>query len=245
MPPEQGSDLLRYLAERGHAAGERLPPLQDLATELGLSVGKLREQLEVARELALVEVRPKTGIRTLGYSFTPAVWASLRFALGLDPAHFEHFETLRNHVERSFFLEAVGLLQPEDKQHLQDLIARAWQRLRGEPVQIPHAEHRELHLTMYARLQNPFVRGVLEAYWEAYESVGLDVYADYSFLHEVWTYHEAIVAAILRGETEQARQLLIEHTALVVRRPRSPRPRPAAQPEPALRDPARAPTGVT
>ncbi len=218
------SDLLRYLARQRFGPGERLPAIHDLAGELGLSTGKLREQLEVARQLGLVEVRPKTGIRASAYTFLPGVWVSLRLALALDPAYFYQFEALRNHVEEAFFDEAVRLLQPEDLRHLRSLVERAWERLRGDPIQIPHGEHRELHLTIYSRLENPFVRGLLEAYWEAYESVGLSVYADYGFMHDVWTYHEKLVDQILAGAFEVAHRTLVEHTGLVQYRPRLARP---------------------
>ncbi len=218
------SDLLRYLARERFSPGERLPAIHVLAEELGLSTGKLREQLEVARQLGLVDVRPKTGIRATGYSFLPGVWVSLRHALSLDPVNFYQFEALRNHVEEAFFDEAVRALAPEDLRRLKALVDRAWERLRGDPIQIPHGEHRELHLTIYSRLDNPFVRGLLEAYWEAYESVGLSVYADYGFLHDVWTYHEKMVDNILAGEFEEAHRTLVEHTGLVQYRPRLARP---------------------
>ena len=52
------------------------------------------------------------------------------------------------------------------------LIERALEKLRGTPVQVPHEEHRKLHLMIYSRLDNPFVTGILEAYWDAYEAVG-------------------------------------------------------------------------
>ncbi len=218
------SDLLRYLARRRFSPGERLPAIHELAEELGLSTGKLREQLEVARQLGLVDVRPKTGIRASGYSFLPGVWVSLRQALALDPVYFYQFEALRNHIEEAFFEEAVRLLLPEDLRHLKALVERAWERLRGDPIQIPHGEHRELHLTIYSRLDNLFVRGLLESYWEAYESVGLSVYADYGFLHDVWSFHEKIVDGILAGAFEEAHRTLVEHTGLVQYRPRLAQP---------------------
>ncbi len=227
MAPEgvaRDSDFLRYLARRRFSPGERLPAIHELAGELGLSTGKLREQLEVARQLGLVDVRPKTGIRAAGYSFLPGVWVSLRQVLAHDPAYFYQFEALRNHVEEAFFDEAVRLLLPDDVRQLKLLVDRAWERLRGDPIQIPHAEHRELHLTIYSRLDNPFVRGLLEAYWEAYESVGLSVYADYGFLHDVWSYHEKIVDSILAGAFAEAHRTLVEHTGLVQYRPRLARP---------------------
>jgi DNA-binding GntR family transcriptional regulator len=96
---------------------------------------------------------------------------------------------------------------------------KAWERLKGEPIQIPHAEHRELHLTIYSRLHNPYVLGILEAYWEAYETAGLNVYSDYSYLHEVWSYHERIVKGIVRGDYDDAHTALVEHTGLVRNRP--------------------------
>jgi DNA-binding FadR family transcriptional regulator len=214
------SELLAYLGERKFEPGERLPAIPSLALELGLSTGKLREQLEVARMLGLVDVRPKLGIRAAAYSFSPAVWLSLRHGLALDTGCFEHFEVLRNHLEAAFFHEAVELLRAEDIEHMQALVASAWRRLRGEPIQIPHAEHREFHLTTYSRLDNPFVRGLLEAYWEAYETVGLSVYADYRFLHDVWTYHERMAREMQAGNVDAAHALLVEHTGLVQMRPR-------------------------
>ncbi len=225
MAEDRGSELMHYLAERQLTAGERLPAIQELARELGVSTGKLREQLEVSRQLGLVEIRPKTGIRLRPLDFFPGIWLSLRYALGLDPRVFEQYEMLRNHLEASFFLEAARLLKPEDKGYLLDLITRAWQRLQGDPIQIPHAEHRELHLTIYRRLDNPFLQGLLEAYWEAYETVGLNVYADYGFLHEVWTYHDRMVQQILQGDYEAAQRTLIEHTALLDKRPKLARNR--------------------
>lgn len=215
MAIELNSDLLEYLAQRGCKQGERLPAIPDLATELGISTGKLREQLEVARTMGLVEVRPKTGMRTQGYHFGPALQANLMFALALDAELFEPYGVLRNHVEASFWHEAVAALKPEDIERLQELVGRAWQKLRGRPVQIPHDEHRELHLTIFSRLDNPFVYGLLEAYWAAYEAVGLDLYTDYSYLEQVWNYHERMVEAIVAGDAGAGYRALVEHTELI------------------------------
>ena len=62
---------------------EKLPSLQDISKEIGISVGKLREQLEVARTLGIVSVRPHHGTIRLPYDFAPAVQASLSFGLAV------------------------------------------------------------------------------------------------------------------------------------------------------------------
>jgi DNA-binding FadR family transcriptional regulator len=209
------SEFLRYLAKNSRQAGERLPPIPELASQMGISIGKLREQLEVARTLGLVEVRPKTGMRTNEYSFASGVRTSLLFALAVDASYFEHFGVLRNHVEASFWHEAVALLTPEDITHLKQLVDTAWKKLQGEPIQIPHVEHRQLHLSIFKRLENPFVLGLLEVYWEGYEAVGLNVYADYGYLCEVWDYHQQMVLAIEEGDSEAGYKALVEHTGLL------------------------------
>jgi DNA-binding FadR family transcriptional regulator len=149
------------------------------------------------------------------YSFLPAVRLSLLAALAINPAHFDAFSGLRAHLETAYWDEAVALLTEEDLATLRSLVAAARAKLSEPRIQIPYQEHRELHLTIYRRLDNPFVVGLLEAYWDAYEAVELNTYADYAYLQEVWRYHERIVAAICQGATAEGKRLLIEHMRLL------------------------------
>jgi len=214
------SDFLNYLASYTNGDNSnQLPALSSLSKEMGLSVASLREQLEVAEALGLVEVRPRIGIRRLPYTFLPAVRQSLAYAIDLDPNFFDKFADLRNHIEASFWMPAVERLTTEDHAELKTLMAHAWEKLHGTPVQIPHSEHRQLHLLIYRRLDNVFVLGVLEAYWEAYEAVGLNLFTDYDYLTEVWSYHQQMVDAIVKGEYDVGYQALVEHKDLLYHRP--------------------------
>lgn len=222
MPQTQlSSEFLRYLASSCEVddARNRLPSLNQLSAELGVSVARLREQLEVARALGLVEVRPRTGIRRLPFDFFPTVNLSLSYALEIDRSYFDSFSELRNHVEASFWFEAVEKLDSQDLEDLKSLMASAWEKLHSSQVKIPHAEHRELHLCIFRRLNNPFVLGILEAYWEAYEAVGLNVYADYDYLQRVWGYHQQMVDAICTGDSQAGYRALMEHKDLLYHRP--------------------------
>jgi len=234
---EQAYELLRYLADEPADGGDRLPAIQDLARELAISPAKLREQLEVARALGLVDVRPKTGIRRNDFSLRAALRVSLRYALAVDPASFEQLGELRNQIEVAFWYPAVRLLTEQDKRQLQQLVDQAWAKLRGTPAQIPHGEHRELHLTIYSRLENDFVRELLESYWDAYEAVGLNVYTDLSYLQMVWTYHENMVRAITSDDFDSGYRVVVEHAGLLQDRVELDRFREAvhrASPSPAV-----------
>lgn len=211
------SDLLEYIVREGFAPGDRLPTINELQADdyLGVSISKVREQLEVARALGLVEVKSKTGMKMRSYSFTPAVRLSLFFALAQDQRNFELFGELRNHLEVAFWNEACALLKDEDKRLMRECLDRADAKLNGKPVRIPTEEHRTFHLTVFKRLDNPFVMGILEAYWDAYDAVELNRYSDYSYLQQVWSYHERIFQAICEGDFERAKALFIDHTNLI------------------------------
>jgi DNA-binding FadR family transcriptional regulator len=209
------SEFMRYLANHEEAESQGLPALTELSRELGVSVASLREQLEVARALGLVEVKPRTGMRRLPYTFRPAVQQSLGYAMRLDRQSFDMYADLRRHLETAYWHEAVRLLTPEDHAELQALLKRAWEKLRGPQPEIPHKEHRQLHLSIYGRLNNPFVTGILEAYWDAYEAVGLHFYTDLNYLEEVWQYHQHMVDSICSGDFDAGYRALTEHTDLI------------------------------
>jgi DNA-binding FadR family transcriptional regulator len=213
------SEFLRYLATN-EEVDRGLPSLKKLSEKLGVSLASLREQLEVARALGLVEIKPRLGMKRRDYSFTPAINQSLGYALALSDEHFREYAELRNHVESAFWHKAVQKLTESDKRELQNLVDRAWEKLRGTPIQVPHEEHRNLHLKIYSRLENPFVTGILEAYWDAYEAVGLNVFAGgYEYLEEVWQYHQKMVEAICSGDFEVGYEALVHHTDLLHHRP--------------------------
>lgn len=222
------SRLLQYLAE--YPSEDSLPTLEEMSQQLEISMAKLREQLEAARVLGVVDIRPRTGITRKPYSFYPAVQQSLRYAITQDWTYFKTYSSLRKHIEAAYWEEAAGLLTQEDRTALQTLMGRAWEKLNGSPVVIPHEEHRQLHLGIFRRLQNPFVMGLLEAFWDAYEAVGLNLYSDYQHLLTVWRYHQKMVDALCEGDIAAGYQAFIAHTDLLYHHAVAPAPEiPVAQ----------------
>ncbi|HAY85981.1 MAG TPA: hypothetical protein DCY42_14030 [Chloroflexi bacterium] len=213
-------DLLEYLSNQNHnhnGGNCEIPSLKELSDMQGVSIAKLREQLSVARSYGFVEVQPKTGIKMLPYSFAPAVKKSLSFALSLDRTYFDDFSKLRRIIEANFWFEAVARLDEKDLSYLQELVDQAWKKLESSPPRLPHQEHRDLHLTMYGKIENVFVLGLMEAYWDAYEEVGLNRYTELAHLKNVWNYHRKIVDALCRGKVDEGYRLLLEHMDLLQR----------------------------
>ena len=212
------SQFLSFLAIEVTNGTEYLPSLSQLSETLGVSVSTLREELQVARVMGLVDVKPRTGIKCLPYSFTPSVLMSLAYAVSIDPQNFRQFSDLRNHIEASYWYPAVSNLTSKDVQELNSIIDTANEKLASDPIQVPHDEHRRLHLTIYKRLDNRFVQGILEAYWDIYEAVGLSVYEDRKYLERVWLYHKQMVDAITTNDYLHGYQALIAHMDLLFQR---------------------------
>jgi DNA-binding FadR family transcriptional regulator len=212
------NSFLQYLADQQNKEGCRLPSLSELSKATQTSIPSLREQLEVARAFGFVEVRPKTGIRKNKYRFSPAVTASLGYALKENSKLFDLYADLRKHVEAAYFEEAAVLLNSEDITGLEGLVQQAREKLTYKPVEIPFYEHRDFHLLMYSRLGNPFVTGLLEAYWQMYEDVGLNRYTDIEYQKRVWDYHEKIAETIRQGEISNSKKALLEHMILLQQR---------------------------
>ena len=209
------SEILEYIVSNHLEPGDKLPSLSELSQELGVSVGKLREDLEVVRHMGVVSVRPRLGIRREAYDFYPIVQSSLMFGISSGEASFNQYSKLRRSIEANMWHEAVANLTHQDKRYLQVVVDQAWDKLKGTKVHIPNGEHRDLHLSIFRRLDNPFVDGLLRAYWDAYFETELSRYADYQYWIEVWKYHQQIVEALCANEFERGRQLLIEHFDLL------------------------------
>lgn len=209
------SEFLKYLTEHHVHPGDRLPSLLEIGEEMGVSLGKLREQVSVARGMGVVSVRPRLGVQREPFNFADSVLPAVLFSLATGEATFAQLSRLRQAIEISFWDEAVVLLTADDKARLGQLVTGAWAKLRGDPVHIPNGEHRQLHLTIFSRLNNPFVQGLMVAYWDAYDASELTRFMRYRYWVDVWTYHEQIVAALCANDFGHGRRLLEEHFALL------------------------------
>lgn len=210
--------LLSYLAQLPEGEGQRIPTLSELSKILDTSVASLREQLEVARFLGIVEVKPKAGIKRMPYRFKPTLITSLAYAVESDSIQFQQYADLRRHLEAAYFLEAARMLSATDLDVLSGLILSAQEKIKQIPGKIPLSEHREFHLLFYRKLNNEFVTGIFEAYWDLYRLEGLEIYTDLVYADKVWQYHARIIEQIKLGNFSLGLKLLIEHMDLLDQR---------------------------
>ena len=193
----------------------KLPPIGTLAKELGVSHGRLREDLIAAQAYGMVEMRPGDGTYIRPFDFYSAIRPAVIYGIACDKHNFDKFYRLRAGIEVAFWAEATRKLQSGDYAKLHRIIQHAEERLNGKPIEIPHREHRVFHMLVFSRLNNPFVAGLLKAYWDGYEAVELHRYFDISYYEEMWAYHKEIVELLQQGEIQQSQQVLVKHFAIL------------------------------
>ena len=86
-------------------------------------------------------------------------------------------------------------------------------------IRIPHTENRELHLSIFKRVENFFILGIFGAYWDSYDVIRLSVFPGLNILKDVWEYHCYIVDVIYDGEYSAGYQPLADHADLLRDRP--------------------------
>lgn len=210
--------FLDYLIGFSKQNKGNIPSIQVISEDLGFSTATLREQMELAKNMGFISAQPRKGVKLLPYKFTPAASKSLYYAVNLDYSFFFQYSEVRSHLEKAYFLESVNLLTIDDLQAIQKLIQTAFEKLNGDPVRIPHEEHRNYHMAFYSRQQNVFLTGILEAYWDVYEHMGLNLYADLDYLKNVWAYHKKILDLSLESRFQEAYHILGKHMEFIYER---------------------------
>ena len=211
--------ILQYIIDNDLQMGEgeevKLPPMDGLAVEMGISRGKLREEMVVAQAYGVVDMRPGDGTYVRPFDFYTAIRTLVLYGTAYDWKNFDHLYRLRVQLEIAFWNEAVQNLTQNDHEELQRILEQAEHKLKGTPVEIPHKGHRDLHLLIFSRLDNKFAQGLLRAYWDAYEAVGLHRYFDLDYYEKMWASHRAIIAAITAGQHQRGQEILAEHFTLL------------------------------
>ena len=207
--------LLDYLIEKAKNPLSEIPPIQKLSSELGVSTASLREQMELAKNLGIISTKPRKGIEILPYQFKPAVEKSLYYAINLDQKYFQQFSELRTHLEQAYFIESASLLDASNINELKVYVQQAKNKLEGFPVQIPHQEHRNYHLTFFQTPEKRFSNRVSRNLLGHVRTDRFNLYNNLEYLINVWKYHQRIIEEIETNDFVKAERLLIEHMELI------------------------------
>lgn len=204
----------RMISEGALRPGDRLPVEKELAHELQVSRGSLREGIRALAALGIVETRQGAGtfITALepGALLDPmAFWVSLQ--AGPDATHAH---VVRRALEVESVQQAARSFGPDDVAAAEQILARAEQAISADPTDHNGALEADLefHRLIAERAQNPVLAALIETLsaptlrhrlWRSLHRAGR--------LEETHRQHRAILAALAAGDVPRARAWMETH----------------------------------
>lgn len=199
--------VLEYFHGAGLRSGDVVPSELQLASELNVGRPALREALGALEVIGIVQSR-QGARRTLGTFDMGAVIRTLTIGIVPDLEALRSLLEVRRVLEIGFFPQAAIKLSPEDIGHLRSLADTMQEKASRSEVFV--AEDQDFHAAIYRHLDNPILRGLLEAFWELFDHMGAETRTGTN-LPATAASHARIVDALTAGELALAVHHLNSH----------------------------------
>ncbi len=200
--------IKRYITENRLGAGDLLPPEGQLAADLGVSRGSVREAVKSLESLGIVEVRHGDGVRVRAFNFD-SVFELLSYGLVFDPVRAAEVLEIRVWLEVAAVADAVRRISDAELAEMDALLDRWEQKaaLGGDAS----ADDRGFHRMLYSSLGNESLMGLIDIFWVIYHSLPVQsIGTDRQPLATVRA-HRELLAAIRARDVVQATQHMRDH----------------------------------
>lgn len=202
----------RFIIESGLRPGDPLPPQQDLARALGISVPSLREAMKSLEALGMIEVRHGAGTYVGSFSLDAMV-DGLAFRVRLDAG--DNARILSELLEVRMILEQSyvrRLIELTDADHIAALYAVVgeMEAMAARNLDFP-AEDWRFHELLYRPINNTLLIKLVRAFWDVVEVVKADLIVAPISTTQTAAEHRQIVDAIAAHDPDAASTAMGSH----------------------------------
>ncbi len=164
------NQIKQYITENKLTPGDLLPPEGQLASDLGVSRGSVREAIKALESLGIVEVRHGDGVRVRALNFD-SIFDLLSYGLVFDPVRAVEILQIRIWLEVAAVADAADKLNDAELDEIAALLD-GWEAKarRGEDVS---SADRSFHRMLYAPLNNESLIRLIDIFWVVYHSLAV------------------------------------------------------------------------
>ncbi len=199
--------VTQYILDHDLNGGDPLPPENQLAEELGIGRGSVREAIKALQSLGIVEVRHGQGLYVREYNFDP-VLETFSYGMRFGTTTLMELLQIRSLLEQGVIAGAITQIDHEELKRL-DALMETWQECVKAGKSYKDLDE-GFHRTLYSTLNNQSLLKLFEVFWIAFENLDIEIIQQ-SNPEEEFRIHRAILEAVKRRDTALARQLLAEH----------------------------------
>lgn len=197
-----------YITENKLESGDLLPPEGQLANDLGVSRGSVREAIKALESLGIVEVRHGDGVRVRAFNFD-SIFDLLSYGLVFDPAKAAEILQIRVWLEVAAVADAIGRISEAELDKIVALLDQ-WEAkaARGEDGS---SDDRSFHRMLYTPLGNDSLIRLIDIFWVIYHSLAVQaIGTDHDPLTTVKV-HRELLDAIRARDVALATQRMRDH----------------------------------
>lgn len=200
--------IKQYITDNRLAAGDLLPPEGQLATDLGVSRGSVREAIKALESLGIVEVRHGDGVRVRAFNFD-SIFDVFSYALIFDPLRAAEILQIRIWLEEAAIGEVVGRITDAELDQIEGLLSR-WEQDAVANTDTS-GDDRGFHRLLYHTLGNESLLGFIDQFWIVYHANILqNMGPDREPLDTVKA-HRELLAAVRARDISLAKQRMRDH----------------------------------
>ncbi len=200
----------QYIVDQGLTGGDPLPPETQLAQELGVGRGSVREAIKALHALGIVEVRHGDGLYVRPFNFDP-ILETLSYGIRFETVTLAELLQIRILIERSAIEDAIQRISTEQIQQL-EMLMETWKQRLGTDQ--PHGDlDEEFHRILYSCLNNQTFMKLFEVFWIAYENLEDPIIRDTVRAERDYGTHRALLDAVKAKDFDAARRCMAQHFA--------------------------------
>ncbi len=201
-------EIKRYITERRLKPGDALPPETQLATDLGVSRGSVREAVKALESLGIVEVRHGNGLFVREFNFD-SVLELLSYGLVFDPSRIAEISQIRKWLEAAAIGEVAAQIGESQLASIEKVLARWEEKARaGEPTA---EEDQTFHRLLYEPLGNQALISLLDTFWLVFHAVPVQTIITDMQPTTTLQDHKDILEAVRSRDPNLARQRIQDH----------------------------------
>ncbi len=202
------SQIKQYITQNRLRSDELLPPEGQLAAELGVSRGSVREAIKALESLGIVEVRHGDGVRVRGFNFD-SILELLSYGATFDPDRIVELLQVRVWLEDAAVVDAVQRIDDATLAEMDALLER-WAG-KAERRDDTSAEDREFHRLLYVQLRNESLTQLIDIFWVVYHSLAVEEMGRDSDPVATVAAHRELLEAVRRRDPLLARERMRSH----------------------------------
>jgi DNA-binding FadR family transcriptional regulator len=210
---QQRHDLIQqrlkdYIVQNRLQPGDRLPPEEVLANQLGVSRTAIREALRGLEALGMLGAQQGFGRVVLPFSFEP-ILENLSYGFAFLNSTILQITEIRKALDAYFVEQAMARLSADDLARLTEIVEAM--RAYNAAGQSMEREDYSFHALLYERCGNPLARQLFEITWQARAAALDQTAAQYETPPGTAAEHEALLDAIRARDVARARQIIVAH----------------------------------